>query len=246
MTYATNRHLSLVFLFTIISLCFSGCFLPQDGDDDFEPPPPPAAAQFIHQNPEQGPIEIRFNDGFLTSVELGSVSSSISLPQGEGSFAFYSLGAANPFFETELYNLDARVYTFAFVSDEVEENNFIDLSDATPDPEEGQHWLRFLNLSEVNAGTMYRGVEEMITLPLDENPSEYIAVESADMTNLSLSAENGAPIAISDGIALPSGGSSLLILGGSVDDNSVSISAIALDMERLTLVEPGAETMTEE
>ena len=238
--------LSLSLLFALLSMSLSGCFIPQDDGDDFEPPPPPAAAQFIHQNPQQGPIEIRFNDGFITQVDLGSVSAAISLPQGEGSFAFYSLGAANPFFETELYTLEARAHTFAFVDDEVAENNFVDLSDATPEPEEDQHWLRFLNLSDVDAGKMYRGIEEMVSLPFDENPSEYIAVEAASETTLSLSAENGAPISISDSISLPSGGSSLLILGGSTEDSSVTISAVALDIERLNLVEPGAETMMEE
>jgi hypothetical protein len=240
-------RLSLHFtvLISLITMTFSGCFLPQDNDDDFEPPPPPAAAQFVHQNPEMGAVEVLFDGGVVTTVAYGSVSPAVALPQGEGAFSFRLSGAPSAFFETELYNLEARVYTFALVAESLMSDKVLDLTDATPAPEEGQHWLRFLNLSDVDSGTLFRGTDQLIDLPLDDNPSAFIAVESATATQVSLSATNGAPLAIETGIELPSGGSSILILSGSQEGN-VAIQAIVLDAERLTLVEPGAEVMTEE
>jgi len=237
-------HLSVLFL--LISLTFSGCFLPQDEGDDFEPPPPPAAAQIVHQNPEMGSVEVLFDGGLITTVAYGNVSSAVALPQGEGAFSFRLSGAPSPFFETELYNLEARVYTFALVKESLSSDKVLDLSGATPEPEENQHWLRFLNLSNIESGNLFRGTDELITLPLDENPSEYISVESAASTQVSFSAENGAPLAIAMGIQIPSGGSSLLILCGSLAGVSISIQAIALDIERLALVEPGSDTVSEE
>ncbi len=240
-------RLSLHFtiLVSLITMTLSGCFLPQENDDDFEPPPPPAAAQFVHQNPEMGAVEVLFDGEFVTTVAYGGVSPAVALPQGEGAFSFRLSGAPSAFFETELYNLEARVYTFALVAESLASDKVLDLTDATPAPEEGQHWLRFLNLSDVDSGTLFRGTDELIVLPLDDNPSAFIAVESAAATQVSLSATNGAPLAIEMGIELPSGGSSILILSGSQEGN-VAIQAIVLDAERLTLVEPGAEVMTEE
>ena len=95
-------------------------------------------------------------------------------------------------------------------------------------------------------GRLFRGRDELITLPLDENPSAYIAVESAASTSISLSDANGAPISIQDGIQLPSGGSSLLVISGSDADDSVKVKAVALDIERLSLTEPGLNTDSEE
>ncbi len=233
-------------VFSLCSLSFTACFLPQDQDDDFEPPPPPAAAQFIHQNPEMGSVEILFDGGLVTSVSYGEVSAAVSLPQGEGAFSFRYAGAPSTFFESELYTLEARVYTFALVPDAFAENNILDLSAASPEPEEDQHWVRLINLSDVQEGRLFRGRDELITLPLDENPSAYIAVESASSTSVSLSDSNGAPISIQDGIQLPSGGASLLMISGSDADDSVKIKAVALDIERLSLVEPGLNTSTAE
>lgn len=249
MTYSifSLQALSQYLLCALISLTATGCFLPQTDDTEDEPAPLPAAAQFIHENPAQGPIEVRFNDSLITVVQRGSVSSAISLPQGEGSFAFYSPGAATPLFETELYPLEARVYTFAFVSDEIAAEHFIDLSDMTPNPEEDQHWVRFLNLSSADSGKMWRGTDEMTILPLESNPSEYIAVEAASSAILNMTILDGPSISDRVEVSLPSGGSSLIILGDDLSaEGSVTIKAVALDIERLNLVEPGAETMTEE
>lgn len=240
-----NSAIRSIMFLGLISLGFNACFIPQDQGDDFEPPPPPAVAQFIHQNPEMGSIEILFDGGFITSVSFGSVSPAVTLSQGEGSFAFRNTGAPSPFYETELYTLEDRVYTFALVTEQFTENKILDLSEATPEPEENQHWLRFINLSDINAGRMFRGSEELITLPFDENPSAYIAVESAAETRIALSSENGAPIAIEEGVQLPSGGASILLLSGSAEADSIKIKAIPLDIERLSLVEPGAEVEVE-
>lgn len=235
--------------FLIVALCslsFTACFLPQDQGDDFEPPPPPAAAQFVHQNPEMGSVEVLFDGGLVTTVSFGEVSAAVSLPQGEGAFAFRYAGAPSTFYESELYDLEDRVYTFALVADDFAENNILDLSDASPAPEEDQHWVRLINLSDVQEGRLFRGRDELITLPLDENPSAYIAVESAASTSISLSDANGAPISIQDGIQLPSGGSSLLVISGSDADDSVKVKAVALDIERLSLTEPGLNIDSEE
>ena len=230
---------------SLSSLSMTARFIPQDQGDDFEPPPPPAVAQFIHQNPEMGRIEVLFDGGLVTSVSFGSVSPAVTLPQGEGSFSFRNAGAPSSFYETELYSLEDRVYTFALVTEQLAENKILDLSDATPEPEENQHWLRFINLSDVETGRMFRGTEELITLPLEDNPSAYIAVESAAETRIALSSENGAPIAIEENVQLPSGGASILLVYGSAEDDSVEIKAIPLDIERLSLVEPGAELESE-
>ena len=132
------------------------------------------------------------------------------------------------------------------VSDDFADNNILDLSEASPAPEEDQHWVRLINLSDVQDGRIFRGRDELVTLPLDENPSAYIAVESAASTSISLSDANGAPISIQDDIQLPSGGSSLLVISGSDTDDSVSVKAVTLNIERLSLVEPGLATDTEE
>jgi hypothetical protein len=237
--------LRTIVLLSFISISFSACFLPQDQGDDFDPPPPPAVVQFIHQNPEMGNIEVLFDGTIVTSISFNSVSSAVTLPQGEGAFAFRQAGAPSSFFETELYTLEARVYTFALVNEQFSDTKVLDLSDVTPEPEENQHWLRFINLSDVEAGRLFRGTEELITLPLDENPSAYIAVESAASTRLALSSENGAPISISEDVQLPSGGASILLISGSAEDDSVIIKPIPLDIERLSLVEPGAEVEEE-
>ncbi|MAD60374.1 MAG: hypothetical protein CMH49_02520 [Myxococcales bacterium] len=241
-----SKLLNSFIIFAVCSLSFTACFLPQDQGDDFEPPPPPAAAQFIHQNPEMGSVEILFDGGLLTTVSFGDVSAAVSLPQGDGAFAFRYAGAPSTFYESELYSLEARVYTFALVSDAFADNNILDLSEASPAPEEDQHWVRLINLSDVQEGRIFRGRDELVNLPLDDNPSAYIAVESAASTSISLSDANGAPIAIEDGIQLPSGGSSLLVISGSDADDSVRVNAVTLNIERLSLVEPGLATDPEE
>ena len=85
-----------------------------------------------------------------------------------------------------------------------------------------------------------------MSLPLDENPSPFIAVEAASSTNIGLNSETNAPIKIAEGIQLPSGGSSILMLSGSRENNSIEIKTIPLDIDRLSLIEPGAEADMQE
>ena len=127
----------------LTSLSFSGCFIPQDQDDEFDPPPPPAAAQFIHQNPEMGSIEVLFNDSLITSVSYGRMSPAVTLPQGEGAFSFRQAGAPSAFHTTLLYTLEDRVYTFALVDSSFSSDNsdnsdkkVLDLSESAPEPAE--------------------------------------------------------------------------------------------------------------
>jgi hypothetical protein len=237
---------SRLFVLLLTSLTFSGCFLPQDQDDDFEPPPPPAAAQFIHQNPEQGQIEILFDEAVITTISFGQVSPAITLPQGDGTFSFRQAGAPSAFHTTELYTLENRVYTFALVPSSFGENEVIlDLTQALPDPVEEQHWIRIVNLSDVNAGNLFRGEDPLLTLPLEENPSDFIGVEAASSTRISLTSEMGAPIKIAEGLSLPSMGASILLLSGSRSDG-IDIKLIALDITRLSLEDPGSEVESAE
>ena len=215
----------------LIALGVSGCFPPDEDEPD---PPRLAAVQVIHQNLQQGEVEVLFDGVLLMSVSFNSSRAAVEIPVSEGVFSFRQAGAPSHFFETEVFTLNEdQVYTFALVDERIDEDQVLNLTAAPPQGEEGIHWVRFVNLSDVDEGSIYRGQVLVETLPLDENPSAFTSVESAAETQFSITSGTGAPLDILPDVRLPSGGASIFIIGGAPEPDAVSLYNLPLDIERL-------------
>ena len=128
-----RRHVFSCGAVLFLSLVLGGCFVP----DDKEPEPPRVAGvQVIHQNLQQGEIEVLFDGVQLVSVSFGSANAAIEVPVGAGKFSFRQAGAPSHFFETEVFELiEDQVYTFALVGAEINEDQVLNLTDAAPQAE---------------------------------------------------------------------------------------------------------------
>jgi hypothetical protein len=229
-TLVGRRHLISICTSLLIALGVSGCFAPNDEPD----PPRLAGVQVTHQNLQQGEVEVLFDDVPIMSVSFGATQAAIEIPVAEGKFSFRQAGAPSHFFETEVFNLaQDQVYTFALVSEDINEDLVLNLTAAPPQGEDDIHWVRFVNLSGVDDGVIYRGQAQVETLPLDENPSAFTSVESAAQTQFSISSGMGVPLVILPDVSLPSGGASIFIIGDSPEPDSIELYNLPLDMERL-------------
>lgn len=216
---------------TLFSIGLTGCFVP---NDDKPEPPRLAVLQVAHQNQQQGLVEVLFDGVPVLEVSFGSTDAAVTIPVGSGSFSFRSAGAVSPFFESDVFDLSAdRVYTFALVDEEIESSLVLDLTAPPPPGEPDLHWVRFVNLSSLNEGRIFRGTDPVEDLPLDENPSAFMSVESASSTLFSISDAGGAPLEIVDNVRLPSGGSSLVLIGDTQQEDGVALYVLPLDEERI-------------
>ena len=214
----------------LIALGMSGCFAPNDDPD----PPRLAAVQVTHQNLQQGSVEVLFDGVPIISVSFGATQEAVEIPIAEGKFSFRQAGAPSHFFETEVFNLvEDQVYTFALVGESINEDLVLNLTAAPPQGEDDIHWVRFVNLSSLDDGVIFRGQTQVETLPLDENPSAFTSVESAAETQFSISSGAGVPLVILPNVRLPSGGASIFIIGDSPEPESIELYNLSLDMERL-------------
>jgi len=217
----------------LVTLGLSGCFVPNENEPE---PPRLAGVQIIHQNLQQGEVEVLFDGVPVISVSFGTTRAAVQVPISAGKFSFRQAGAPSHFFETEVFELiQDQVYTFALVGAEINEDQVLNLTAAPPQGEEDIHWVRFVNLSSVEEGTIYRGQAQVETLPLDENPSAFTSVESAAQTQFSISSSTGVPLVILPNVSLPSGGASIFVIGDSSEPDGIELYNLPLDMERLDL-----------
>jgi hypothetical protein len=141
-----------------------------------------------------------------------------------GALSFRSLGATAPYFRTEILELEPdRMYSFVLVR-ENSSDQVIDLT-SLPDQDAGvgTHWLRFVNLSSLDGGTLYYNRMPLGNLPSDSTPSEFKSVMASPSAPLSLSDSDNIPLDTVE-VSLSSRGASILII--SDDPNAASNLAI--------------------
>lgn len=244
-TLTRRRFVSSISVFCISLMC-TGCFFPEENEEEITPPPPVAGVRLIHQDPMRGPVDLYAGSQFLTTVSYGQVSEAIELELGDQSFSMKQNGAPTSFYDSELIGLEEQLYHFVLVGDQLGGDPVLELTQAPPAPVEDQHWVRVLDLSDIEEGVMIRGNEVLATLPLsgdNGNPSAFKATSAASSTTVSISVileDMNVPIPkkIREGVSLPAGGASLVIVTGSVEEDTIDMAFVALDLERTPLLAP--------
>lgn len=233
-------------LFLLILGCtLSGCFIPDEESDTPEPPAPTAAVRLIHLDTMRGSVDI-FKDGVrLTSASFGEVSPAIEIELGDSNLSLKQSGAQSAFYESELLQIEERVYDLILVGDAAENGPVVELTEAPPAPEEGQHWVRIIDLSDIEEGKILRGGMEVLTsLPAASDgsiDSGFKATTAAASTRMSITATfdgTDFPQKTLEAVPFPSGGASLVLITGSVSDENIDMIVEPLDLDRLTLNEP--------
>ena len=183
--------LALTALLSLSAL--SGCVIQDD-----KPSAPKGKLQLIHANPEEGSIEVLFDDELLLTVTPGQISEVVTLPQGELVLSLRKPGAMSTYFTTEAIDFG-------------DELNVLVLSS-----EDDTHYVRVLDLSSSDRGVrMYRGLTEIIELPLEDQLSAFLSTEpSEDDEAYSLTdIESGGPLYQSpERVSSPAGGATLVVV----------------------------------
>ena len=159
----------------ILTLGATGCLVPEEEPREA---PRSAAVQVLHQNTRQAAVELLFNDEPILVISPQEKLGAVELPVISGVFSFRNLGAADPYFETEVLELAPnQVYSFVLLREDGQDQ-VLDLTAPPPAPEMGRHWLRFVNLSDLTEGRIFYNRAPLVSLPLESNPSEFINVEA--------------------------------------------------------------------
>ena len=214
--------LALAALLSLSAL--SGCVIQDD-----KPSAPKGRLQLIHANPEEGSIEVLFDEEVLLTVAPGQISEVVTLPQGELVLSLRKPGAMSTYFTTEAIDFGDELNVLVLSS----EDEVIYLTDDAPMAEEDTHYVRVLDLSSSDRGVrMYRGLTEIIELPLEDQLSAFLSTEpSEDDEAYSLTdIESGGPLYQSpERVSSPAGGATLVVVQeGSGEEGDYKLTTLSL------------------
>lgn len=147
-TFAPRRA-ALILMAMILALGLWAC-----GEDEEPEPEPTAQAFFLHNNPQQGPLEVRLEDTVvLPSIEPGALrTKAISLAPGSGTMAVRAPGAAADLF-SQAVTLEAQPYLFILNAGD------ITVETAAPPAEITEGALRLVDLSGLSLDVYANGVQ---------------------------------------------------------------------------------------
>jgi hypothetical protein len=213
------RYLALIGL---ISTTLSGCFT------EDEPPAPQSQITVIHNIPQFPNIQVIANEEVLMEVAPGLVSEPISVGAGPFSLSFRIAGSAESFANTEVINFKPRGYLFA-LSGDASSQSVIEVTRSIPEVNDGEHAIKVLDLSDnESALKLYRMQDELFELPLEGGESEFLIIESSDLSPLSLiPIEGGGAVSFATA-EFPSGAASILLIRNAPESGELDMFLLAL------------------